>query len=163
MYRKIVARSLLLLITAVGIIDSSDQANAQISYYDDTSEQWSYTSGWSLESGGPYQNAFNGTLHLTASNGARAVFSCDQATYIAIYGSKAYNRGIATVTLDGGTQAVNIDLYAPGVQRQQFIYGWAVPPGRHIITLINTGTANVNSTAQAQAYVDVDYGICLNP
>ncbi len=66
--------------------------------------------------------------------------------------TKAPNRGIAEVTVDGKSQGA-IDLYSEKIEwqtRQRFC---CFSPGRHLLTIRVTGQANGKSSGK---YVDVD-------
>lgn len=88
-----------------------------------------------------------------ADDGVYLTFVGDGIRY---YYTKAYNRGIVQVTIDGEEQA-RIDLYAPTTppnnhQWQQSSY-WALPYGTHQIHLAVTGDKNGSSSG---TYIDLD-------
>lgn len=117
--------------------------------YDDPDAQFRYI-------GGPWNHAVaNGAYNNTqsATNVAGSLFRFTfYGTSVQYVFSKAYNRGVAAVTIDNVDKGT-IDMYDPGVVRQQSVTYSGLGVGTHIINVNVTGTRNNNSS---DVYVDVD-------
>jgi hypothetical protein len=67
-------------------------------------------------------------------------------TQISYYALKAYDHGIAAVSLDGGAETM-VDLYAPTVQGNQLVWTSPVlPAGRHTFRVRATGQKQASAT-----------------
>jgi hypothetical protein len=117
--------------------------------YDDTNSQIQYIGGWTHNTG--WSSAYNGSLSWskTSQDGVTLTFSSDQITYVY---TKAANRGIAAVIIDGFDQGY-LDLYSSTAQWQQSTT-YYLAPGIHTIHISVTGQKNPSAT---DSYVDLDY------
>jgi hypothetical protein len=95
--------------------------------------------------------AYNGTISWsnTAQDAVTFTFTGTGITYVF---TKAYNRGIAYITIDGG-DVTPIDLYAPLPNQWQQSQFYGLSAGVHTIHIAVSGTKN---PASADYYVDVD-------
>ena len=115
--------------------------------YDDLDPHITFEGLWSR---GRFAEASNGTLTWSNVSGglARLRFQGTQVTYVY---TKAFNRGLAEVFIDGQSKAT-LDLYSPAI-------GWKtstsfqVSPGTHTLEIRVTGR---KSPAATGAFVDVD-------
>ncbi len=117
--------------------------------YDDTNSQFRYLGSWTQATG--VTGAYNNTHSLSNTSGSffRFTFTGSQISYLFM---RAYNRGIAAITIDGNDLGY-IDMWNPTVLRQQSVTYGNLGAGPHIINVLVTGTKN----AQAQdTFVDVD-------
>jgi hypothetical protein len=112
-----------------------------------------YSGSWTV---GAVAGAYNGSVHFTTATGANA--KLNNVTYnvtadVVWIGTKGPDRGIATVTVDGVTQTV--DLYAPTVQPAQVVFASNGLRGgaQHTVQVTSTGTKNAASTG---VRVDLD-------
>jgi len=112
-----------------------------------------YRGGWTVA---PVPGAYGGFVHFSTNPGANATL--DSLTWT-VTGNGAWvstlgpDRGIATVSVDGGPATV-IDLFAPTQQPAQVVWTMGnLAPGTHTVTVTVKGTANPASTG---IRVDVD-------
>jgi hypothetical protein len=116
--------------------------------FDDSNEEIHYAGQWNH---GSFPPAAAGTVSY--SNDPRAVawlsFEGSEITYIY---SKAFNRGIAEIKLDG-TARGDIDLYSPRIIWQARAEFRNLTPGKHTFELIVSGR---KQAAASDRYVDVD-------
>jgi hypothetical protein len=116
--------------------------------FDDRSADIHYAGSWSHLA---FPAAAGGSLsfsNLTAST-AKVTFDGTQITWVY---SKAFNRGIAEVRIDGLPQG-ELDQYGPKIKWQsKAVYG-NLAPGRHTFELTVTGRKRPAATDR---YVDVD-------
>lgn len=116
--------------------------------HDDASGGIQYLGAWTHGAG--WQGPINGTASWSSTADDAVVFTFlgDGVTY---WYTRAWNRGIAKVTIDGNfVQA--IDLYSPNVMWQQSIR-WPLAYGTHTIHIAVTGDRHPNSQG---TYIDVD-------
>lgn len=116
--------------------------------FDDISEDIRYTGAWTH---GSYQTAANGTVSFSKDPGAvaRLPFEGNEITWVY---TKAFNRGVAEVKLDGITRGL-IDLYSPKIEWQARKTFGPLTPGKHTFEVIVTGRKDAAATDR---YVDVD-------
>ncbi len=110
--------------------------------YDDSDiSDLKYAGPWTQATG--ISGAYNGTEHWSQNIGSlmRLTFT---GSSISFCYSKAYNRGLAGVTIDGVTQA-DIDLYSPTVQRH-VCYPYILNYDVHNINIMVTGHKNSYSS-----------------
>jgi hypothetical protein len=115
---------------------------------DDTSWGIDYLGNWTRAEFG---NASEGTLTYTAEAGAEARLSFSGTTVTYVY-TKAFNRGMAAVVIDGKPQGI-VDLYGPAVQWQASATFGGLKPGKHTIQIQVLGRKRSESTG---SFVDVD-------
>jgi 4-amino-4-deoxy-L-arabinose transferase-like glycosyltransferase len=115
---------------------------------DDTSWTIAYSGDWSR---GDFDKAWNSTLTYSADPGATARFAFDGTELRYVY-SKAFNRGLAAITIDGVAKGV-LDLYSPTIEWQSTTTFGGLPPGHHTIEIRVTGRHN---PASEGAYIDID-------
>jgi hypothetical protein len=97
-------------------------------------------------------NSFDGTVSYTdtANDSVTITFT---GTQIKVYVAERNNRGIAAVSIDGGTPR-NIDEYAAQDAGDVLVFTSPIlPSGTHTLKVVNTGTHNASSTGTR---VDVD-------
>lgn len=116
--------------------------------HDDTSGSIKYIGNWTHGAG--WAEAANRTVSWsnTADNAVVFTFYGDGITYRY---TKAANRGIAKVTIDGNFVGA-VDLYSAATAWQQTTR-WALASGTHTIHIAVTGEKNWNSSG---TYIDVD-------
>jgi len=116
--------------------------------FDDVSDDIQYTGLWNH---GSFPAAAGGTVSYSNDPGsvARLSFEGNEITYVY---SKAFNRGIAGVKLDGIARA-DIDLYSPRIEWQSRTTFRDLPPGKHTFELTVTGRKDAAATDR---HVDVD-------
>ena len=95
---------------------------------------------------GPYRHS----ISYTYSPGARVSFAFEGQSLTYVY-TKAPNRGVARMEIDGAAHA--IDLYSPNVQWQARTQFCCLAPGRHLVVLSPTGEKRPQSQ---DAYIDLD-------
>jgi len=118
-----------------------DTATSQIQYIG-VGGSWIASSGFPL--------AYNGTVRYsnTAEDGVGTSWYGNKVTYVF---TRASNRGIATVTIDGVSQE-SIDLYS-GTTIWQSSVAYTLPVGYHTIFIGISGDKNGASSGK---YVDID-------
>lgn len=127
-----------------------DAASANPGSYDNPPAQVQYAGSWTHDStySGP---AWGGTTSYSniSEDVASFTFTGSQVTYVY---TKAHNRGIAAITIDGVDRGY-IDMYSAGTAWQQSTsygnLGWGV----HTLTISVTGSKN---SAATDRFVDVD-------
>ena len=82
--------------------------------------------------------------------GVRFTFEGDNIIW---YYTKAYNRGEAIVTIDGGVGQYYVDLYSPVTLRNQYTMFTKLGDGIHTIEIVNLGAKNPASSGYV---IDVD-------
>jgi hypothetical protein len=120
-------------------------------YYDDRHYLLRFVGTWSHPIGGPYADAQDTTLSVTRIAEDFVTFTF-VGTIIQPCFSRAYNRGMVAITVDGEERAI-IDLYAPGVERGYCPY-YLLNAGVHTIHIANTGQKHPNSS---DYFIDIDY------
>jgi hypothetical protein len=117
--------------------------------YDDTDERIEFTGRWVRDRQFPAASAGTLTYSNTAGDRFRLPFQGVGATLIY---TKAFNRGLAEVLLDG-EPAASLDLYSPDIQFQRRATFGPLKTGKHVIEVRVAGSKNEHSTDVA---VDVD-------
>ncbi|HEY0735863.1 MAG TPA: hypothetical protein VGD69_13205 [Herpetosiphonaceae bacterium] len=133
--------------------------------FDDTNGVWTYDENWWATTG---EGAILHTHHLSQTTGAAARATCGAGIddygvgYFKFYHTKAYNRGIAkvwvtevgsTTPLDGYTY---VDMYGPGVTRQQAASFIKQVGGAHRSLVIHIQVTGTRNPASSGYFVDVD-------
>ncbi len=116
--------------------------------YDDFDPSLRFRGAWTRSHGftGPSRH----TISYSDSPGAEVAFAFEGSTLTYVF-TKAFNRGIANLEIDGVPN--EIDLYAPVPQwqiRQEFC---CLSPGRHLVLLRVTGRKRSEAK---DSYVDLD-------
>ena len=116
--------------------------------YDDFDLALRFRGHWtrSRDFAGPYRHS----ISYTNVPGAQITFAFEGTSLTYVY-SKAINRGIAQISIDGESHA--IDLYSPTVQWQTSSTFCCLAPGRHLVELRNTGRKQAQSK---DVYIDLD-------
>jgi hypothetical protein len=115
---------------------------------DDTSPAVVYSGNWGT---GAFRSAFRGTLTFSDEPGAVARFSFEGTELLYIY-TKAFNRGMALVTIDGSPRAT-IDLYDPQIVWQARTVFGGLKPGPHHAEIQVLGRRN---SASSGDFIDID-------
>jgi len=116
--------------------------------YDDFDARILYRGVWVR---GRFSEASRGTLTYSNNPGATLLFRFDGSEVVYVY-TKAFNRGIAQIALDGQSQGT-IDLYSPSVEWKTAAPFRARGPGPHTLQIQVTGHKTPSATG---AFVDVD-------
>ena len=116
--------------------------------YDDWDARLLYHGPWSRLRFG---QASSGTITASQSAGADLMLRFDGSQLIYVY-TKAFNRGVAEVLLDGASQGT-LDLYSPHVEWKTATPFRATGPGPHTFQIRVTGRKNPAATG---IFVDVD-------
>jgi hypothetical protein len=116
--------------------------------YDDFDPALRFHGLWtrSREFNGPYRHS----ISYTFKPGAETTFAFEGQSLTYVY-TKAPNRGLARIEIDGVAHAV--DLYSPTVQWQARTQFCCLAPGRHLVVLSATGDKQPKSQ---DAYIDLD-------
>jgi hypothetical protein len=116
--------------------------------YDDLDLALRFRGPWtrSRDFVGPYRHS----VSYAYAAGAQATFAFEGTSLTYVY-TKAVNRGIAQITIDG--EPHSIDLYSPTVQWQARTSFCCLPAGRHLVTLRATGEKQPRSQ---DTYIDLD-------
>jgi hypothetical protein len=117
--------------------------------YDDISDRIEFSGHWFRDT--QFQAASNGTLTYSNIPGDKFRFLFQGVSATLIY-TKAFNRGIAEVLLDGGP-AIPLDMYSPDVQFQHRTEFGPVKAGAHVIEVRVAASKNGQSTDHV---VDLD-------
>lgn len=136
-----------LAVNQVGWYSTFRQSNCA-GTFDDISDDIVYLGLWSHAS---FPQAAAGTVSFSNSPGAVARLSFEGSEITWVY-TKAFNRGIAEVKLDGIARG-DIDLYSPKIVWQARKTFDGLSPGKHTFEVIVAGRKQAASTDQ---YVDVD-------
>ncbi|HEY2017070.1 MAG TPA: bifunctional glycosyltransferase family 2/GtrA family protein [Bryobacteraceae bacterium] len=117
--------------------------------YDDFDPAIQFRGGWERDKqfAGPYHHSISYTD--TAGAQATLIFQGTSFTYVF---TKAPNRGIAAVNVDGADQGT-VDLYSPKVEWQSRKNFCCFARGRHVIEISVTGRKDARSTGR---YIDLD-------
>jgi hypothetical protein len=117
--------------------------------YDDLDPSILLRGDW--ERGDEFESAFDHTVTYTDIPGAeiRFAFEGGELTYVF---TKAANRGIATVTIDGAVKGT-VDLYSVDPQWQSTVRYAGLGAGRHLVVIRVTGE---NRTGATGKFVDLD-------
>jgi hypothetical protein len=116
--------------------------------YDDFDPSMRFRGVWTRSHGftGPYRH----TISYSDATGAEAAFAFEGTALTYVF-TKAFNRGIASLSIDG--VAHEIDLYAPVPQWQERLEFCCFPPGSHLVVLRATGRKRPEAK---DAYIDLD-------
>ena len=117
--------------------------------YDDASRGIQYLGAWTYNPGFPLANAGAVTHSKEAGAVFRCSFSGSRITYVY---TRAFNRGMAEVSIDGNLRAT-LDLYSPAIVWQASSTFEALPPGVHTLAVRVLGKKN---PASEDYYVDLD-------
>jgi uncharacterized membrane protein YgdD (TMEM256/DUF423 family) len=115
---------------------------------DDRSPAVVYSGHWLP---GAFRSAYGGTLTYSDEAGATARFVFD-GTELQYIHTKAYNRGLALVTIDG-SPVRKIDLYDPSIVWQERTVFGGLKPGSHRAEIQVLGQRNAASSG---SFVDID-------
>jgi hypothetical protein len=115
---------------------------------DDASWRSAYSAGWTR---GVFEGPAHSTLTYTAQPGAVARFIFTGTAVKWAY-TKAYDRGMAAVVIDGVERGV-VDLYSPEVEWQASTTFEGLPQGAHTLEI---RTLNRRNASSAGFVVDVD-------
>lgn len=125
-------------------MDSKPTAEAM----DDSSLRICWEGTWTP---GDFPLAYDGTLTFTNQKGAAAIFNFEGSSLTYVY-TKAYNRGIAEVLIDGVTRGT-VDQYAPNILWRQKTAFDGLSPGKHTAEV---RVPHRRNPAAKDSYVDVD-------
>jgi hypothetical protein len=116
--------------------------------FDDTSDEIEYSGAWSQAS---FSTAAGRTLSFSndPASSARLEFKGTEITWVF---ARAWNRGIASVKIDGAPRG-EFDLYSPKIIWQSRTTFGDLPPGDHVFELALTGRKNAAATDR---YTDID-------
>ena len=124
--------------------------SVRLTAFQDVNAGITYTAAWAR---GNAPLAFGGSIHSTSKKGASATFKFTgrQVAYVA---TRAANRGIAHVYLDGKLVA-NVDLHSATAMHRRivFAHAWATD-GAHTIKIVCAGTAG-HATVDVDAFVTI--------
>jgi hypothetical protein len=119
-------------------------------YYDDFDPVITYRGDWDHDDS--FSQPSNHTVSYTDTPGSEISLTFEGKGVT--YGfTKAPNRGIAAITVDGLPQRT-VDLYSPNIEWQSQKYFCCFPAGHHILAIRVTGESNPASTGK---FVDVDF------
>ena len=116
--------------------------------FDDGSDDLQYSGLWNH---GSFPAAAGGTVSYSNSPGAVASLSFEGSEITYVY-SKAFNRGIAEIRLDGIARG-DIDLYSSSIVWQARTAFRDLTPGKHTFEVTVSGRKDAAATDR---YVDVD-------
>ena len=116
--------------------------------FDDISDDIHYSGLWTHSS---FELAAAGTVSFSNERGAAARLSFEGKEITWVY-TKAFNRGIAEIKLDGVSRG-EVDLYSPKIVWQARKTFAGLPAGKHTFEVIVTGRKDAVAT---ERYVDVD-------
>ena len=118
-------------------------------FYDDFDPALVFRGDWTKDTGFEQPDRHTITFTDDARAEAQIVFQGKALTYCY---TKARNRGMASVTIDGVEQG-SVDLYSPTDEWQSRTRFCCFAPGRHVAVIRVTGTANPRSSGK---FIDVD-------
>jgi len=125
---------------------------------DNSSTAISYTAGWATTT---LTGAFGGSVRATSTANARATFITTTTIAngtIAWVSSRGPDRGIATISVDGGP-AVTVNLFAATAQRSAIVFrSSALSAGTHTVRVTALGTKDAHSSVRR---ADVDAFLSL--
>jgi len=119
---------------------------------DNNSAAITYTASWATTT---LTGAFGGSVRATSTANARATFTTTTIAngVIAWVSSRGPDRGIATISIDGGA-AVTVNLFATSAQRSAVVFrSAALSAGTHTVRVTALGTKDSRSSGRR---VDVD-------
>ena len=115
---------------------------------DDSSPRVCWHGPWAP---GEFPKAYSGTLTFTNEKDATAIVVFEGSSLAYVY-TKAFNRGIAEVAIDGAVRAT-IDQYAPVVEWQARTEFTGLKPGKHTVEV---RVLHRRNRAATDSYVDID-------
>ena len=130
-------------------VDPATQTPVGAGTYDDLDAAIIFHGDWAHDKS--FDNPYKHTISYTDTPGTKAFISFEGTGLTYVF-TKAPNRGIASVTIDGGT-AHTVDLYSPNAEWQTRQTFCCFTPGRHHAVLEVTGQANPKSAGR---FVDLD-------
>jgi len=136
-------------IRATPLHPDHDREPAPPGAYDDWARWMLYRGAWMRDR--QFSQASAGTLTYSDTPGDWIRFWFAGRRIVYVY-TKALNRGIAQVLIDGEERA-RLDLYSPDTQWQARSEFGNLPPGRHVIEIRVLESANPKSSDR---YVDLD-------
>ena len=116
--------------------------------FDDTSEEIEYSGAWTHAS---FASAAQGTVSFSNAPGSRALLAF-RGTEITWVFTKAFNRGIASVRVDGVPRE-DVDLYSPKIVWQSRITFGGLAEGDHTFEVTVAGRKDKPATDR---YIDLD-------
>src|SRR5262249_41045430 len=122
---------------------------ASAGFYDDSDPAIVYSGDWSRDK--TFAEPVMHTVSYTDVPGAEVAFAFDGKALTWIL-TKAPNRGIAEVTIDGAPKG-DVDLYSAAIEWQSKSRFCCFAAGKHVVTIRVTGQANPKSAGR---FVDVD-------
>jgi hypothetical protein len=131
-----------------GNFGSDSQSPRVTGTFDDTSSEISYSGIWTHASF-PDAEGETGSFSNDAGSSARLSFEGTEITWVY---ARAWNRGIASVEIDG-TPRGDFDLYDPKVIWQSRTTFRDLAPGKHTFEVAVTGRKNASST---DCNIDID-------
>ena len=118
--------------------------------YDDFDPALLYRGDWTHDNH-TFAEADRRTVSFTDLADAEVEIDFEGKALTYVY-TKAVNRGIASVSIDGADQGV-VDLYSPGTEWQSRTRFCCFAPGRHVAIVRATGRANPQSKGK---FIDLD-------
>jgi glycosyltransferase involved in cell wall biosynthesis len=118
-------------------------------WYDDFDPAIRFQGNWEHSTG--FEKPYHGTISFAGQMGARAELAFEGRSLVYLF-TKAFNRGIAEVLIDGEPRGV-VDLYSPRTEWQSRAEFCCFAPGRHVVAIVVSGRKNA---AAAGWYVDLD-------
>lgn len=122
--------------------------------FDDTSPDIEYNGVWTHAS---FPMATGGSLSFSNLAQSTAAVTFEGTAITWVY-TKAFNRGISEVKIDGISRG-ELDQYSPGTHWQSRVDYSGLPQGRHTLEITVTGR---KQSAATDGYVDVDGFIVQN-
>ncbi len=117
--------------------------------YDDFDAAIRYVGNWAHGPG--FAGAYRNTVSFVSAAGAKAELAFEGRSLVYVF-TKAFNRGMPEVTIDGERRAV-LDLYSPQTEWQARKEFCCFGPGRHVVAIVESGRKNAASSGE---FVDVD-------
>jgi hypothetical protein len=131
-------------------VSRATQPSAETGFlYDDTNERIEFSGHWLRDT--QFQAASNGTLTYSNTPGDKFRFVFQGVGVTLVY-TKAFNRGMAEVLVDGES-AVSLDMYSADVQFQRRATFGPMKQGSHVIEVRVAEPKNPKSTDHV---VDLD-------
>jgi hypothetical protein len=130
-------------------MDPAKQTTVPPGVYDEMDPAVVFRGDWAHDKS--FEAPYGHTVSYSDTAGAEVSIAF-QGTSLTYMFTRAPNRGIASVAIDGSAPAM-VDQYSPNPEWQQQQTFCCFTPGRHRVVIQVTGQANPKSTAQ---FVDVD-------
>jgi hypothetical protein len=127
---------------------AAEQVVVPLGEYDDFDTRIQFHGVWSR---GRFPEASHGTVTWSDAAGADLTLKFSGSEVIYVY-TKAFNRGIAEILLDGASQGT-VDLYSPSIEWQTATPFRTSEPGPHTLQIRVTGRKDSAATG---AFVDLD-------